>query len=59
VKGVEELLELLQRRPEGTFLAEVKDAYKGVVDDVRKARADGKLYMLPNWEADDDVLYPR
>ncbi|KAK9818249.1 hypothetical protein WJX72_009560 [[Myrmecia] bisecta] len=54
----QELLQLLQKAPEGTHAGDVKDAYIGVMDDIAALRQEGRLIVMPCWETQDNVLYP-
>jgi len=59
VRNKNELFKLLMRYPEGILAKEVKDAYKGVEEDVKILQEEKQIFVIGN--ADDgtqDVIFP-
>lgn len=58
IKGKVELLRFLKDKPEGTPIAELKDTYPNILDDVKTLKGEGKLYVLLNYETQQEIVYP-
>ncbi|KAK3250074.1 hypothetical protein CYMTET_40529 [Cymbomonas tetramitiformis] len=56
--GSHELLHLLDKTPEGIPLAELKDAYKTILDDIKELQAKGRIWKLQNSDTLEEVVYP-
>lgn len=54
----EDLLHFLKRHPTGISSADIKDSYKGILEDCRQLKEDGKVYMIHNIETDVDIIFP-
>lgn len=59
LRNMHEVLALISRHPKGLLLKRVKDAYKGVGDDVKKLKEDKKVWCIHNTQEKDDVLFPQ
>ena len=53
-----ELLLVLRGAPEGLPLADLKDCYKGVLEDVESLKEEGEIYVLTNNETRAQVAFP-
>ncbi|CAA6664679.1 unnamed protein product [Spirodela intermedia] len=58
LRGKEQLLSLIRKFPEGLSVADVKDAYPSVMEDLQALREAGLVRVLSNLEAKEDVVYP-
>ncbi|KAL3150968.1 hypothetical protein ABBQ32_000711 [Trebouxia sp. C0010 RCD-2024] len=59
LRNADELLTLLLRHPQGMLAGQIKDAYKGILDDVKKLKDDGKVWCIFNAERKEEVFFPR
>lgn len=55
----QEVLAFLAKRPEGTHLGDIKDAYKGIIEDVEKLKRANKITAWKHYETEEYVLYPK
>ncbi|KAA6417679.1 MAG: hypothetical protein FRX49_12367 [Trebouxia sp. A1-2] len=74
LQNVDEVLTLVSKHPHGVMAGQIKDAYKGVGEDVkarfvhltycsalcrRKLKEEGKVWCIHNAIEKDDVLFPK
>ncbi|GAB2291242.1 hypothetical protein Dimus_025498 [Dionaea muscipula] len=58
VKGKDELLSLIKRNTEGILIIDLKDAYPNVMEDLQALKAEGKIWLLSNFDSQEDIAYP-
>mmetsp|Transcript_8566 Transcript_8566/g.15479 ORF Transcript_8566/g.15479 Transcript_8566/m.15479 type:complete len:268 (-) Transcript_8566:192-995(-) len=55
----DELAKLMLRYPEGLRVLELKDSYKGVMEDLTTLKQDGRVYIIQNLDdPSQDVIFP-
>ncbi|RZC57473.1 hypothetical protein C5167_004765 [Papaver somniferum] len=58
LKNKKELLHLIRKFPEGKNVIDLKDAYPTVLDDVQALKASGDVWLLSNFDSQEDVVFP-
>ncbi|KAK2989062.1 hypothetical protein RJ640_018851 [Escallonia rubra] len=53
-----ELLVLIRKFPEGIAVIDLKDAYPTVMDDLQTLKATGQIWLLSNFDSQEDIAYP-
>lgn len=54
----EDLLKLIKKFPEGIAVIDLKDAYTAVVDDLQALKGTGEIWLLSNFDSQEDIAYP-
>jgi len=58
IANKQELLSFIDKNPEGTIIAEIKDSYKNLVDDIKEYAAAERVWVLQNSDTNEDIVYP-
>lgn len=58
LKDKHELLVLIRKAPEGVAVIDLKDAYPSVLDDLQELKAAGDVWLLSNYDSQEDIVYP-
>ncbi|KAL7138544.1 hypothetical protein ABFS83_10G170900 [Erythranthe nasuta] len=58
LKDKSQLLVLIRKFPEGIAVIDLKDSYPTVLDDLQALRASGQIWLLSNYDSQEDVAYP-
>ncbi|KAL3645401.1 hypothetical protein CASFOL_010581 [Castilleja foliolosa] len=58
VKDIEELKVLIRKFPEGIAVMDLKDSYTAVMDDLQVLKAKGVIWLLSNFDSQEDIAYP-
>ncbi|KAK9152570.1 hypothetical protein Sjap_000050 [Stephania japonica] len=58
LKDKSELLILIRKFPEGIQVIDLKDAYPTVVEDLQTLKAAGEVWLLSNFDSQEDIVYP-
>ncbi|XP_044486564.1 transcription initiation factor IIE subunit beta-like [Mangifera indica] len=58
VKDKSELLVLIRKFPEGIAVIDLKDAYPTVMEDLQALKAAGQIWLLSNFDSQEDIAYP-
>ncbi|CAI8619381.1 unnamed protein product [Vicia faba] len=58
LKDKTELLQLVRKYPEGIAVIDLKDAYPSVMEDLQALKAAGQIWLLANFDSQEDVAYP-
>ncbi|GAU19486.1 hypothetical protein TSUD_77300 [Trifolium subterraneum] len=58
LKDKTELLQLIRKYPEGIAVFDLKDAYPTVMEDMQALKAAGQIWLLSNFDSQDDIAYP-
>uniref|UniRef100_A0A803MHI7 TFIIE beta domain-containing protein n=1 Tax=Chenopodium quinoa TaxID=63459 RepID=A0A803MHI7_CHEQI len=58
VKNKDQLLVLIRRYPEGMPIVDLKDSYINVMEDLQALKADRKVWLLSNFDSQEDIVYP-
>ncbi|XP_021773751.1 general transcription factor IIE subunit 2-like [Chenopodium quinoa] len=58
VKNKDQLLVLIRRYPEGMPIIDLKDSYINVMEDLQALKADRKVWLLSNFDSQEDIVYP-
>ncbi|CAH2071088.1 unnamed protein product [Thlaspi arvense] len=58
VTNKDELLALINKYPTGIAAADLKDAYKTVMDDLQALKASKHIWFLSNADSQEDIAYP-
>ncbi|KAI0497576.1 hypothetical protein KFK09_020807 [Dendrobium nobile] len=58
LKGKDQLLSLIRKYPEGLAVADVKDSYASVMDDLQALKGAGQVWLLANNDSQEDIVYP-
>ncbi|KAI5383781.1 uncharacterized protein LOC127100902 [Lathyrus oleraceus] len=58
LKDKTELLQLVRKYPEGIAVIDLKDAYLTVMEDLQALKAAGQIWLLANFDSQEDVAYP-
>ncbi|KAG9148579.1 hypothetical protein Leryth_018292 [Lithospermum erythrorhizon] len=58
LKNKDQLLILIRKFPEGIAVIDFKDAYPTVMDDLQALRAAGQIWLLSNFDSQEDIAYP-
>ncbi|XAR70325.1 hypothetical protein NMG60_11027144 [Bertholletia excelsa] len=58
LKDKNQLLVLVRKFPEGIAVIDLKDAYPNVMEDLQALRAAGQIWLLSNFDSQEDIAYP-
>ncbi|XP_071685886.1 transcription initiation factor IIE subunit beta-like isoform X1 [Rutidosis leptorrhynchoides] len=58
VRDQKELLRLIRTFAEGIAVADLKDAYPTVMDDLQALKAARQIWLLSNFDSQEDIAYP-
>ncbi|KAG5228370.1 transcription factor IIE [Salix suchowensis] len=58
LKDKSQLLVLIRKFPEGIAVIDLKDAYPNVMDDLQALKAVGQIWLLSNFDSQEDIAYP-
>ncbi|KAG9450367.1 hypothetical protein H6P81_010332 [Aristolochia fimbriata] len=58
LKDKNQLLNLIRARPDGISVIDLKDAYPSVVEDLQALKAAGQIWLLSNFDSQEDIAYP-
>ncbi|CAK7335492.1 unnamed protein product [Dovyalis caffra] len=58
LKDKNQLLVLIRKFPEGIAVIDLKDAYPNVMDDLQALKAAGQIWLLSNFDSQEDIAYP-
>lgn len=58
IKDKTELLQLIRKYPEGIAVIDLKDAYPTVMEDLQAMKAAGQIWLLSNFDSQEDIAYP-
>ncbi|KAF8379457.1 hypothetical protein HHK36_028893 [Tetracentron sinense] len=58
LKDKNQLLVLIRKFPEGIAVFDFKDAYPTVMEDLQALKAVGQLWLLLNFDSQEDIAYP-
>ncbi|KAG9151958.1 hypothetical protein Leryth_002219 [Lithospermum erythrorhizon] len=58
LKNKEELLILIRKFREGVAIMDLKDSYPTVVEDLQALKASGQVWLLSNFDSQEDIVYP-
>ncbi|CAL2260110.1 unnamed protein product [Prunus armeniaca] len=53
-----QLRSLIRKYPEGIAVIDLKDAYPNVMDDLQALKAAGDIWLLSNFDSQEDIAYP-
>ncbi|KAL6556750.1 hypothetical protein OROHE_006626 [Orobanche hederae] len=53
-----QLLVLIRKFPEGIAVIDLKDSYPTVVEDLQALKASGQIWLLSNFDSQEDIAYP-
>ncbi|CAL5411566.1 unnamed protein product [Camellia sinensis] len=53
-----QLLILIRKFPEGIAVIDLKDAYPTVMEDLQALKAAGQIWLLSNFDSQEDIAYP-
>ncbi|XP_028059672.1 uncharacterized protein LOC114263355 isoform X6 [Camellia sinensis] len=58
LKDKNQLLILIRKFPEGIAVIDLKDAYPTVMEDLQALKAAGQIWLLSNFDSQEDIAYP-
>ncbi|XP_030551624.1 general transcription factor IIE subunit 2-like [Rhodamnia argentea] len=58
VKDKNQLLKLIRSYTEGIAVIDLKDAYPTVMEDLQALKAAGQVWLLSNFDSQEDIAYP-
>ncbi|KAL2898701.1 General transcription factor IIE subunit 2 [Bienertia sinuspersici] len=58
VKNKDQLLVLIRKFPEGMPVIDLKDSYTTVMEDLQILKAERKVWLLSNFDSQEDIVYP-
>ncbi|KGN53349.1 general transcription factor IIE subunit 2 [Cucumis sativus] len=58
LKDKNQLLYLVRKFPEGIAVIDLKDAYPSVMEDLQALKASGQVWLLSNFDSQEDIAYP-
>ncbi|KAJ4850569.1 hypothetical protein Tsubulata_030039 [Turnera subulata] len=58
VKDKTQLTTLIRKYPEGIAVIDLKDAYPTVMEDLQALKAEGSIWLLSNFDSQEDIAYP-
>uniref|UniRef100_A0A9I9DDA4 TFA2 Winged helix domain-containing protein n=1 Tax=Cucumis melo TaxID=3656 RepID=A0A9I9DDA4_CUCME len=58
LKDKNQLLYLIRKFPEGIAVIDLKDAYPSVMEDLQALKASGQVWLLSNFDSQEDIAYP-
>ncbi|KAG8374897.1 hypothetical protein BUALT_Bualt10G0043400 [Buddleja alternifolia] len=58
LKDKSQLLVLIRKFPEGIAVIDLKDSYPTVMDDLQSLKSSGQIWLLSNFDSQEDIAYP-
>ncbi|KAK4836417.1 hypothetical protein QYF36_022714 [Acer negundo] len=58
LKDKSQLIVLIRKFPEGIAVIDLKDAYPTVMEDLQALKAAGQIWLLSNFDSQEDIAYP-
>ncbi|KAJ4951597.1 hypothetical protein NE237_028429 [Protea cynaroides] len=58
LKDKNQMLVLIRKFPEGIAIIDLKDAYPTVMEDLQALKAAGQVWLLSNFDSQEDIAYP-
>ncbi|KAK6137627.1 hypothetical protein DH2020_028653 [Rehmannia glutinosa] len=58
LKDKSQLLVLIRKFPEGIAVIDLKDSYPTVMEDLQALKASGQIWLLSNFDSQEDIAYP-
>nr|GMC70692.1 general transcription factor IIE subunit 2-like [Ipomoea batatas] len=58
LKNKDQLLILIRKLPWGIAVIDLKDAYPTVMEDLQSLKAAGQIWLLSNFDSQEDIAYP-
>ncbi|KAK7308986.1 hypothetical protein RJT34_05369 [Clitoria ternatea] len=58
IRDRSELLFLIRKFPEGIAVVDLKDAYPSVMEDLQGLKAAREIWLLSNYDSQEDIAYP-
>ncbi|XP_051137690.1 uncharacterized protein LOC127255936 [Andrographis paniculata] len=58
LKDKDQLLYLIRKFPEGIAVIDLKDSYSNVMEDLQALKASGDIWLLSNFDSQEDIAYP-
>ncbi|CAK9141858.1 unnamed protein product [Ilex paraguariensis] len=58
LKDKNQLIFLIRKSPEGIAVIDLKDAYPTVMEDLQSLKAAGQIWLLSNFDSQEDIAYP-
>uniref|UniRef100_A0A2N9EQG9 TFIIE beta domain-containing protein n=1 Tax=Fagus sylvatica TaxID=28930 RepID=A0A2N9EQG9_FAGSY len=58
LKDKNQLLYLVRKFPEGVAVIDLKDSYPTVMEDLQALKAAGQIWLLSNFDSQEDIAYP-
>ncbi|XP_073133035.1 uncharacterized protein [Henckelia pumila] len=58
LKDKNQLLVLVRKFPEGIAVIDLKDSYPAVMEDLQALKASGQIWLLSNFDSQEDIAYP-
>ncbi|XP_057968385.1 uncharacterized protein LOC131157936 [Malania oleifera] len=58
LKDKSQLLVLIRKFAEGIAVIDLKDAYPTVIEDLQALKAAGQVWLLSNFDSQEDIVYP-
>ncbi|MED6150686.1 hypothetical protein PIB30_074750 [Stylosanthes scabra] len=58
VRDKSQLIYLIRKFPEGIAVIDLKDAYPTVMEDLQGLKAAGQIWLLSNFDSQEDIAYP-
>ncbi|KAG7015180.1 General transcription factor IIE subunit 2, partial [Cucurbita argyrosperma subsp. argyrosperma] len=58
LKDKNQLLYLIRKFPEGIAVIDLKDSYPSVMEDLQALKASGQVWLLSNFDSQEDIAYP-
>ncbi|OIV93528.1 hypothetical protein TanjilG_28685 [Lupinus angustifolius] len=58
LKDKNQLLQLIRKFPEGIAVIDLKDSYPTVMEDLQAWKAAGQIWLLSNFDSQEDIAYP-
>ncbi|KAL0393511.1 UNVERIFIED_CONTAM: hypothetical protein Slati_4317300 [Sesamum latifolium] len=58
LKDKSQLLVLIRKFPEGIAVIDLKDSYPTVMEDLQSLKASGQIWLLSNFDSQEDIAYP-
>ncbi|XP_077230414.1 uncharacterized protein LOC143863588 [Tasmannia lanceolata] len=58
LKDKTQLLHLVRKYPKGIAVVDLKDAYLSVMEDLQGLKGAGEIWLLSNFDAQEDIAYP-
>ncbi|KAH9721837.1 transcription initiation factor IIE subunit beta [Citrus sinensis] len=58
LKDKSQLLVLVRKFPEGIAVIDLKDSYPTVMEDLQALKAAGQIWLLSNFDSQEDIAYP-